>query len=222
MQRSVIQQIKQLFIKELKAEWLNRFALMSIALMLLISVFVVYTIDKVAISQSWHAYFYLVLIFGVVQNISRSFLGESAGLMTYYRTLISHRAFFIAKLLYQAFINTLFVIMLFVLMNFFLPHGIKAIGPYLITVYLFTLCNVAIFTFNAAIASSAKNSSLVAGVLSFPLLIPNLMVSLKASSKSLEATENWQMLWADWGVLLALFSICLILGMVLFQFLWQE
>ncbi|MFY0644732.1 MAG: hypothetical protein JXR19_09735 [Bacteroidia bacterium] len=195
---------------------------MSISLMLLISVFVVYTIDRLAVAQSWHAYFYLVLIFGVVQNISRSFLGESSGLMTYYRTLVDHKAFFISKLLYQAFINTLFVIMLFVVMDFFLPHGIVAIGPYLITVYLFTLCNAAIFTFNAAIAASAKNSTLVAGVLSFPLLIPNLMVSLKASAKSLAAEEPWSMLWADWSVLFLLFSICIILGLVLFQFLWQE
>ncbi len=221
MQTSVIQQTKRFFIKELKTEWLNRFALFSIVLMLVISVFIVYTIDQSPNDQSWHAYLFLILIFGVVQNISRSFLSESHGLMIYYRTTVDHRAYFTAKLLYQIFINTVFVILLFAMMNFFMGQSIYHLPEYFVTVLLFTMCNAVIFTFNAAIASSARNSSLVAAVLSLPLLIPSLMISLKATSKAQLRIENVNF-YADWAVLSLLCLLCAVLGFVLFKYLWRE
>ena len=221
MQTSLIQQTKHFFIKELKTEWLNRFALFSILLMLVVSVFIVYTIDQAPDNKTWHAYLYLILIFGVVQNISRSFLAEGHGQMVYYRSMVDHRAYFLAKLCYQLLINLAFVLLLFGLMNFFMSQSIPHFWAYLVTVVLFTTCNAVIFTFNAAIASSARNSALVAGVLSLPLLIPSLMISLKAAAKAQMTIENVNFL-ADWAVLILLAILCGSLGFVLFKYLWRE
>lgn len=221
MQSGLIHQIKQIFLKELKQEWRNRYALMSILLMLLVSVFIVYRIDKTATDRVWHGYFYLILLFGVVQNISRSFLDENDGVMLYYRSLVSHTALLSAKILYQFFINGFFLALLLIFMNFFLDQSINHFMEYMVTALLFSLSCATIFTFNASIAKGAKNSALVASVLSFPLLLPNLLIGLRSAEKSFLAIENVTF-YTDWLVMLILLVISIILSVVLFRYIWSD
>jgi heme exporter protein B len=89
------------------------------------------------------------------------------------------------------------------------------------TALLFTLCNSAVFTFNSALALGAKNSSLVAMILSLPLLIPSLLVSLKSASKALSPLDT-SVFFQDWLVLMLLLSIQLVLSVVLFKYVWTE
>ena len=94
-------------------------------------------------------------------------------------------------------------------------------GAYLITALLFTFCNAAIFTFNASLALDAKNSNLVALILSLPLLIPGLLVSLKAAGKTL-VVGVLDSIYQDWMVLLLLLLIQVILSISLFNYIWEE
>lgn len=221
MQTSVIHQIKHLFLRELRQEWRNRFALMSIVLMLVVSVFIVYTIDKNAENLVWHSYFYLILIFGVVQNIGRSFLFETKGMQLYYKTLAHNKAVLLSKIVYQFLVNVVFLVILLLLMNFFMRQSIPHLWEYMVTALLFTLGNVTIFTFNSAIAKGANNSALVASVLSFPLLIPNLVVSLKSARKCMMNLDNL-VFFQDWLVLIGILTITLILSLVLFRHIWSD
>ncbi len=129
MQTQITKQIKQLFLKELRVEFKNKYAFWSLLLMLVISVFIIYTIQKQASNQVWHSLFYVILILGVVQNITRSFLAEQKGTLLYYRFLVDAKALIISKILYQYVINSLFLVVLFVLMNFWLPQTIPHFYP---------------------------------------------------------------------------------------------
>jgi heme exporter protein B len=62
---------------------------------------------------------------------------------------------------------------------------------------------------------------LVSSVLSFPLLIPTLIVSLKAARKSMMGIENLSFI-QDWLVLLLIFAITVILSIVLFRHIWTD
>lgn len=199
----------------------NKYALWSLVLLLVVSVFIIYTIQKQASNQVWHSLFYVVLIFGVVQNIGRSFLMESKGSLLYYKFLVDSRAIIISKILYQFLVNAFFLLVLTALMSFWLPQTIPHFWEYVITALLFTLCNSAVFTFNSALALSAKNSSLVSLILSLPLLIPSLMVSLKASSKAISPLDS-HVYYQDWAVLLLLLTMQLVLAVVLFKYVWEE
>ncbi len=221
MQTDLTKQIKQLFLKELRTELKNRYALMSLVLLLVVSVFIVYTIQREATNKVWHSLFYVVLVFGVMQNIGRSFLMENKGSLLYYKFLVDSRAIIISKIAYQFFVNTFFLLVLTLLMSFWLPHSIPHFLQYLATALLFTLCNSAVFTFNSALALGAKNSSLVAMILSLPLLIPSLLVSLKAASKAISPISN-QVFWQDWAVLGLLLAMQLVLSVVLFKYVWEE
>jgi heme exporter protein B len=221
MQTDLTKQIKQLFLKELKMELKNKYALWSLVLLLVVSVFIIYTIQKEASNQVWHSLFYVVLIFGVVQNIGRSFLMENKGSLLYYKFLVDSRAIIVSKIAYQFLINAFFLVVLSALMNFWLPQSIPHFWEYMVTALLFTLCNSAVFTFNSALALGAKNSSLVAMILSLPLLIPSLLVSLKSASKAISPLDNLNYI-QDWGVLLLLLVMQLVLSVVLFKYVWEE
>ena len=221
MQTDLTKQIKQLFLKELKMELKNKYALWSLVLLLVVSVFIIYTIQKEASNKVWHSLFYVVLIFGVVQNIGRSFLMENKGSLLYYKFLVDSRAIIVSKIAYQFLVNAFFLVVLTVLMSFWLPQSIPHFWQYLVTALLFTLCNSAVFTFNSALALGAKNSSLVAMILSLPLLIPSLLVSLKSASKAISPLDNLNY-YQDWGVLLLLLAMQLVLSVVLFKYVWEE
>ena len=221
MQTALIKQIKQLFLKELKMELKNKYALWSLVLLLVVSVFIIYTIQKQASNMVWHSLFYVVLIFGVVQNIGRSFLMENKGSLLYYKFLVDSRAIIVSKIAYQFLINAFFLAVLCVLMNFWLPQSIPHFWQYMVTALLFTLCNSAVFTFNSALALGAKNSSLVAMILSLPLLIPSLLVSLKSASKAISPLDT-NLFFQDWLVLLLLLAMQLVLSVVLFKYVWEE
>ncbi len=199
----------------------NKYALLSLVLLLVVSVFIIYNIQKQATDKVWHSLFYVVLIFGVVQNIGRSFLTENKGSLLYYKFLVDSRAIIISKIAYQFLVNSFFLIVLFVLMNFWLPQGIPHLGKYMVTALLFTLCNSAVFTFNSSLAMGAKNSSLVALILSLPLLLPSLVVSLKSASTTLTNIEN-QVFYQDWLVLILLLAMQCLLSVVLFKYVWEE
>ena len=221
MQTVLIKQIKQLFLKELKMELKNKYALWSLILLLVVSVFIIYTIQKEASNHVWHSLFYVVLIFGVVQNIGRSFLMENKGSLLYYKFLVDSRAIIVSKILYQFLVNAFFLVVLTALMSFWLPQSIPHFWEYMVTGLLFTLCNSDVFTFNSALALGAKNSSLVAMILSLPLLIPSLLVSLKSASKALSPLNNLNYV-QDWGVLVLLLVMQLVLSVVLFKYVWEE
>ncbi len=199
----------------------NKYALLSLVLLLLVSVFIIYTIQKSASNMVWHSLFYVVLIFGVVQNIGRSFLMENKGSLLYYKFLVNSKAVIVSKILYQFLVNTFFLLTLFVLMNFWLPQSIPHLLEYMLTALLFTLCNSAVFTFNSSLALGAKNSSLVALILSLPLLIPSLLVSLKSASKTMMANVD-VVFYQDWLVLGLLLIIQVVLAVSLFNYVWEE
>lgn len=199
----------------------NRYALLSLILLLVVSVFIIYTIQRTAPNQTWHSLFYVVLIFGVVQNIGRSFLMENRGSLLYYKFLVRPQAIIAGKILYQFVVNIVFVMILFALMNFWLPQSIPHLGSYLVTAVLFTLGSAAVFTFNSAISIGAKNSSLVSLILSLPLLIPSLLISLRSANKTLNAASD-VVFYHDWVILMLLLIMQVVLALALFQYVWEE
>ena len=211
-----------LFVKELKSEWKNRYALFALLLQIVIAGFIVYTISNHVSERIWHSFFYVILIFGIIQNIGRSFLAEHSGTILYYKFVARPEAIILSKMLYQFLVNIIFLMVLLVVMKFFLPASINHFYAYVVTAVLFVLANVAVFTFNAAIALGAKNSSLIASILSLPLLIPGLLIALKSASLSLEKMGNEINFYQDWAILILLIVMIVSLSIILFKFVWKD
>ena len=79
----------------------------------------------------------------------------------------------------------------------------------------------AVFTFLSAIAARAQQNAALMAILGFPLVTPLLMMLSKLAVKAIAPVyqEGW---WQLAAVLLLLDVLVIILGTVLFPFLWQE
>jgi heme exporter protein B len=97
----------------------------------------------------------------------------------------------------------------------------ESVGYYILVMLLGCLGFSATFTLLSSIASKSGNGHLLMPVLSFPIIIPLLLVLIKASKKAMDGLDP-SLLLPDLLVLLALNSIVIALSYVLFPYLWKE
>jgi len=95
------------------------------------------------------------------------------------------------------------------------------IGNYYILLILTTGGISTVYTFIGAIASKTGNSGFLAPVLSLPLIMPLILVGIKASRKTLNPVLV-SSLNKDLMLLGALDLMIIILSAVLFQALWKD
>jgi len=172
-------------------------------------------------SKIWNALFWLTQLFVAVNSVAKSFLQEHPNRFRYYFTIVKPSTFLLAKMIYS--VTLLLVMSLLSLLLFYVMLG----NPLVQTALFVTITMVGsislsvVFTFLSAIASRAQQNAALMAVLGFPLVTPILMI---LSNLALKAISNvyqpgW---WTLAGVLLLLDALVIVLGVILFPFLWQE
>ncbi|MBO6518069.1 MAG: ABC transporter permease, partial [Bacteroidia bacterium] len=76
METGLIRQAKILFLKEVKTEWRNRYALNGILVQLVASVFIASLCFQGIKPATWNGLFWIILMFSGVNAIARSFIQE--------------------------------------------------------------------------------------------------------------------------------------------------
>jgi heme exporter protein B len=79
----------------------------------------------------------------------------------------------------------------------------------------------ATFTLLSAISSKAGNSNLLMPVLSIPIIIPLLLIVIKASKRALDGIDD-SIIMKDLGILLVFNILIVALAYILFPSLWKE
>jgi heme exporter protein B len=94
-------------------------------------------------------------------------------------------------------------------------------GLFLIITLTGSISLSAVFTFLSAIAARAQQNSALMAILGFPLVTPALMILSKLAISALEPVymPGW---WSLALVLIGLDVLVIMLGIILFPFLWQE
>ncbi|MFT5480976.1 MAG: heme exporter protein B, partial [Bacteroidia bacterium] len=105
MQSALIHQVKILFLKELRSEFRNRFAINGILLQLVSSIYIVYLSFKFISPNIWSALFWIILLFTTVSGISRSFVQERQGRMLYFHTTVNPLAVLYAKIAFNTLLG---------------------------------------------------------------------------------------------------------------------
>jgi heme exporter protein B len=77
------------------------------------------------------------------------------------------------------------------------------------------------FTMLSAISSKAGNSNLLMPVLSLPIIIPLLLIIIKASMRSMDGLDE-TLIYKDLGILLLFNILILSLAYILFPSIWKE
>jgi heme exporter protein B len=207
--------------KDLLMEWRQKHTLFGVLLYVGSTVFVTYMMSGQPEARTWNALFWLTQLFVAVNSVAKSFLQEHANRFRYYYTLVKPTTFLLAKMIYS--ILLMFIMSLVSLLLYYLMLGwpLTHSGMFIIIALVGSISLSAVFTFLSAIAARAQQNSALMAILGFPLVTPLLMILSKLAVKALEPVymPGW---WSLALVLLALDLLVIMLGVILFPFLWQE
>jgi len=77
------------------------------------------------------------------------------------------------------------------------------------------------FTMVSAIASKANNSHVLMPILSFPVILPLLLVTIRVSKKAIDGLD-FSTFMMDFGVIFFINFIITSLAYILFPFIWKD
>ncbi|MDP1725890.1 MAG: heme exporter protein CcmB [Bacteroidota bacterium] len=214
-------QILKLIQKELTTEWRQRYALNGIVLQVLSSVFVVYLSVKMLNDASWNGIFWIVMLFVSVNAIAKSFIGESKGRNLYYHSLIKPQNLLLAKFIYNAILNVFLAALCLIVYGTLLGNPVQNILLYIVVTLLGCIGFAATFTMLSAIASKAGNSNLLMPVLSLPVIIPLLLILIKACKRAMDGLDS-SLIYKDIIVLMFFNLLIVALAYILFPSVWKE
>lgn len=202
-------------------EWRQKHALFGVLVYVGATVFVVYMMNGQPDTKVWNALFWLSQLFVAVNSMAKSFLQEHQHRFRYYYTVVKPTTFLLAKVTYSCalmVVMSVISLLLYALMLGWPPmHGML----YVTIALTGSLSLSVVFTFLSAIAARAQQNSSLMAILGFPLVTPVLMILSKLAATALQPVymPGW---WSLAVVLVALDVLIIMLGVILFPFLWQE
>ena len=202
-------------------EWRSKYALNGILLYVVSTIFVCYLSFRKVDPVTWNALFWIIMLFASVNAIAKSFLQESKGRQLYYYSIASAKAVILSKIVY----NVLLMLLLSVIaIGFYTLVFHNQIGDplfYLLSVLIGSVSFAAVFTMISGIASKAHNSGALMAILSFPVIIPLLMVLIKFSKNAMDGLDR-SVSFDEIGVLAAINIVVMTVSLLLFPYLWRE
>ncbi len=211
--------------KEIKLEWRQKYAVNGMLLYLISTVYVCYqgfkaksgSIDPI----TWNTLFWIILLFTGVNSIARSFVQERAGRLLYLYTLASPKGIILSKIVYNALLMLILGTIGFLFYALVMGNPVQDLLYFYFSIVLGCIGFATTLTLVAGIASKADNNSTLMAILSFPIILPTLLIVMKLSKNAMDGIDrgssNNEIL-----MLLALDLMVVALSYILFPFLWRS
>ena len=207
--------------KDLLIEWRQKHTLFGVLLYVSATVFVVYMMSGQPEVKIWNALFWLTQLFVAINSVAKSFLQEHHHRFRYYYSIVQPVTFLLAKMLYSIVLLLAMSLVSLLLFSLLLGFPIIQTGLFVLITAIGSISLSAVFTFLSAIAARADQNAALMAVLGFPIATPVLMMLSNLSLKAIAPVyqPGW---WTLAGTLLLLDMLVIILGVILFPFLWKE
>ncbi len=216
----VISLIKIEWSLDLKRPAILASAILQMAVMAMLSMLSMLSQPDKA-TKIWNSLFWITLIFCTLQAISKSFLTVSRSRWIYWNQLSSPGQILWSKIIYGWLTMIVLTLINLILFGFFMGIPVIHMFAYVKILILVTGGISTIFTFIGAIATKANQAGFLAPVLSLPVILPLILLGIKASNKVfnpiLVSSVNKDIL-----MLTALDGLILVLSGILFSALWKE
>ncbi|GAB2777364.1 heme exporter protein CcmB [Rhabdobacter roseus] len=218
-------ELKALLWKEITLEWRQRYALSGMLLYMVSTVFVCYLSFALKNNQLtpivWNTLFWIILLFTAVNAIAKSFSQERYGRLIYYYSLCSPQSIILSKIIYNGLLMVVLSLTGFGFYALVMGNPVGDLGLYLISILLAAVGFASVLTLVAGIASKAENNATLMAVLSFPILLPMLLMTINLSKNALDGLD-WDVSMDEIRTLLALDAIVITLSYLLFPYLWRS
>lgn len=208
--------------KDLLMEWRQRYAISGIMLYLLCIVFIIFmTFGQDMRGPVWVVLYWIIMLFTAVNAVAKSFLQEGQGRMLYYYTLASPQAIILAKMIYNMGVMVFMAVLAAILHGITSGYPVVDTPSFLLAMVLGAIAFATSFSMISAIASKASNSGTLMAILSFPMLIPILIILIRISLNAIQA-DDLRVNLQDIVYLTALDVMIVGLALVLFPYLWRD
>jgi len=216
-------EVKYLIQKEIVLEWRSKYTINGVLLYVVSTIFTCY-LSFVSLSDklAWNALFWVILLFASINGVSKSFLQETKGQQLYSYILASPAAVLISKTVY----NTLLMLLLTTIALGFYTLVFDTFTPpdlllYYVAVILGSISFSTVFTMVSAIASKAGNGGMLMAILSFPIIIPVLILLIKLAKNAVDGLP-WENSYDEIGMLLIVNVLTVATSLLLFPYLWRD
>jgi heme exporter protein B len=208
----LVDQTWELFKKEVVLEWRSKYAFNGVLLYVVSTVFVCYISFNLTpgfeksngYKVVWNVLFWIIILFASVNAIAKSFMQESKSRLLYYYSIASPHAIILSKTFYNILLMSLLSILF-----------------YFIIVILGSFSFSTVFTMISAIASKAGNNGTLMAILSFPVIIPVILILIRLSKNAMDGLDR-SLSYGDIGVLCAINAIVMATALLLFPYLWRD
>jgi len=225
----LLDQTWNLFKKEVILEWRSKYAFNGVLLYVVSTVFVCYISFEITPGFKgsagykivWNVLFWIIILFASVNAIAKSFIQESKGRQLYYYSIASPQAIILSKTIYNILLMSLLSILALIVYLLFFPNVIGDPSYYFLSVLLGSISFSTVFTMISAIASKAGNNGTLMAILSFPVIIPVILLLIRISKSAMDGIDR-SINYGNIGVLLAINVIVIATSLLLFPYLWRE
>ncbi|MEZ4804056.1 MAG: heme exporter protein CcmB [Bacteroidia bacterium] len=205
----------------LAEEWKGKHAIIGAFLYIFTAVLITFLTLPGMDKPHFSAIFWIVVIFTTLQGVSRSFIQMRKQDFAFWQQITSPQIFLASKLISSFLLMLVFT--LFAYLVFIIMHGsVSAGGNLFLLVTL--VCGIgisSIFTISSSIASKTDNPGVLLPVLTFPIILPQVLVGVKAGKKAIDEL-GFETVLPDLLVLMAFNVLIVSLGLILIKFIWKD
>jgi heme exporter protein B len=213
------------FLKDVKGELRTRYAINAILMFALVTVFAVsWAVSGTGLNAILQASFlWIVIYFSSLSGLSQSFVKEEESrTSSALRLYCPASAVLGGKLIFNLVLLSVLNLITIPLFGIFIGLDINNFPLFIIIIILGSLGIVATTTLVAAIISKASAKGALFAVLSFPLVLPLLMMSISGTKKALMPETAISLARMEIQVLASYVVVMTVLGFILFDSIWND
>ena len=214
--------LSHLIKKEFLYEFRQKSTLAGILVYIISTVFVSALCFKKIINPTvWNALFWVIFLFITINVSSKSFLQETKGKALFNYMYYHPRHFILSKIMYNMLLMAILSFITFFFYSWFVGNMVQDLGMYLLCLLFSSTAFSGVLSLMSAIASKASNNISLMAILSFPVLMPLILVSVKLSKFAIDGIA-WSVSFKYLFVLLMLNLTVITLATILFNYLWKD
>jgi heme exporter protein B len=220
-----IRLIFELFKKEIILELRQKYALNGILLYVFSTLYIILIGFQKISAEAWITLYWIVILFASVNAGAKSFIQEGKGRLLYYYGISSPQNIILAKLMYNCILISIISIFAFLGFNLFFGSAVDKPWNFIIIMLLGSTGLAGVLTMVSAIASKARGSATLMTILSFPVIIPQLLLLIKLSRRAASmaiSNINLDIGYNELIGLAAINMIVVIVSYMLFPYLWRD
>jgi len=209
--------------KEFQLEFRQKSSMAGVLVYVIGTIFVSALCFKAKVDKpTWNALFWVITLFTSVNICGKSFLKETGGQALFNYLHYPPLKFIFAKILFNMILMLVLSLVTFFFYAFFIRNEVENMSLFLLILLLASTGLGGVLSLMSAIAAKASAGFGIMSILSFPVLMPLILVIIRLSKMAVDGIE-----WAGVStqlllILGALNLLTLALSFLLFPYLWRD